>query len=41
VLSYTGFAALLILVKLSWDAFLHHRERVSFSTAGLETETPS
>ena len=41
VLSYTGFAALLILVKLTWDIFLHRRERVSFSTAGIEAETQS
>jgi hypothetical protein len=37
VLSYTVFAAILIIVKLAWDAFLHRRERATFSTAGLET----
>ncbi len=36
VLTYTTFAALLIIVKLAWDYFLHTRERHSFSTAGLE-----
>lgn len=36
VLTYTTFAALLIIVKLAWDYFLHTRERRSFSTAGLE-----
>lgn len=36
VLTYTTFAALLIIVKLAWDYFLHKRERHSFSTAGLE-----
>lgn len=35
VLTYTTFAALLIIVKLAWDYFLHTRERRSFSTAGL------
>ncbi len=31
VLTYTSFAALLIVVKLSWDLFLHWRERRSFA----------
>ena len=35
VLTYTTFAALLIVVKLAWDFFLHTRERRSFSSAGL------
>lgn len=38
VLTYTTFAALLIAVKLTWDYFLHRRERHSFSTAGPEDE---
>lgn len=38
VLTYTTFAALLIVVKLTWDYFLHRRERHSFSTAGPEDE---
>ena len=36
VVSYTGFAATLIIVKLTWDVFLHRRERHAFSTASLE-----
>lgn len=31
VLSSTGFAAILIAIKLAWDAFLHWRERAAFS----------
>ncbi len=31
VLTYTSFAAILIVVKLSWDLFLHWRERRSFA----------
>lgn len=31
VLTYTSFAALLIIVKLSWDVFLHWRERRAFA----------
>ena len=31
VLTYTSFAAILICVKLSWDLFLHWRERRSFA----------
>ena len=38
VLTYTTFAALLIVVKLTWDYFLHTRERRSFSTGGIGDE---
>jgi hypothetical protein len=36
VLTDTTFAALLIVVKLAWDYFLHTRERRSFSTDGMQ-----
>jgi len=36
ILSYTTFALLLIVVKLSWDWFLHSRERRGFRTRDLE-----
>jgi hypothetical protein len=35
-LTYTSFAVLLIVVKLTWDWFLHTRERRSFSTRGMQ-----
>ncbi len=38
ILNDTSYAAILITVKLAWDYFLHRRERVSFSTSGLEQE---
>jgi hypothetical protein len=38
VLTLTTFAALLIVIKLAWDYFLHARERRSFSTAGWENK---
>ena len=31
VLTHTSFAAILIVVKLSWDLFLHWRERRAFA----------
>jgi len=36
VLTYTTFAALLIVIKLAWDYFLHTRERRAFTTDGVE-----
>ena len=36
VLTYTSFAAMLIVVKLSWDLFLHWRERRSFALDARE-----
>ncbi len=38
ILDDTSYAAFLITVKLAWDYFLHRRERLSFSTSGLEHE---
>ncbi len=35
-LTYTSFAAILIVVKLSWDLFLHWRERRSFALDARE-----
>lgn len=35
ILDGTTFAAALITLKLMWDYFLHRRERLSFTTAGI------
>lgn len=38
IIGYTTFAAVLIVVKLAWDYFLHYRERRSFSTSGVDIQ---
>jgi hypothetical protein len=35
ILTDTTYAALLIVIKLVWDFFLHRRERLSFSLSGM------
>jgi len=36
ILNGTTFAAALITLKLTWDYFLHRRERLSFTTDGVQ-----
>lgn len=40
ILSMTTYPALLIVVKLAWDYYLHKRERLSFTVSGIQGSKP-
>jgi hypothetical protein len=40
ILSMTTYPALLIVVKLAWDYYLHKRERLSFTASGIKETRP-